>query len=189
MEWVLLCSAFEHILEADSKATNVACRFAKHFTPSDELLGKNATRFSDQQGKDDKSVRYEWMREFYRIRGNFAHGQSDIRQPTTWNPIEHLLLATIAFPLLVKSLLNKACKYNLNEDDQAHINVFEKFADTHNFLRPPTDQKNSLDSHWKRLVNERSSKMAMKRAFEQARNSLTPEQPRRLEENPDKENA
>jgi len=175
IEWVLLCSAFEHLLSAKSNAKDVACKFAENLTPSDELLAKNAKRLSSQQKNDGRSVRYEWMREFYRIRGDFAHGKLNTQQPTTWNFLEHLVLATIAFPLLVKSLLNKACKYKLTDDDHARIDVFEKLADTKDFLRPPPNQQGSNDSHWKRLVNGRSSKIALKKAFNQAWNGLTPQ--------------
>jgi len=188
IEWVLLCSAFEHLLSAKSNAKDIACKFAKKLTPSDELLAKDAARLSMQQKNDGKSVRYEWMREFYRIRGDFAHGKLNTQQPTTWNFLEHLVLATIAFPLLVKSLLNKACKYKLTDNDQAQIDVFEKFADTPDFLRPPPDQKNSLDSHLKRLVNERSSKIALERAFNQACNDPTPEQQQCLGKGPNEGN-
>lgn len=185
VEWVLLCSAFEHLLSAKPNAKDVACKFAKAFEPSKELLAKDATRLSNQPKNDGKSVRYEWMREFYRTRGDFAHGKLNTQQATAWNPLEHLVLATIAFPLLVKSFLNKACRYKLTGHDQAQIDVFEKFADTHDFLRPPPDQKNSLDSHWKRPVNDRLMKIAFAKAFNQAWNKLTPEQRRCLEGNAD----
>jgi len=183
VEWMLLCSAFEHILSATSNAKDVACKFAENLTPSDELLAKDAARLSDQQKNDGRSVRYEWMREFYRIRGDFAHGKLNTQQPTTWDLLEHLMLATIAFPLLVKSLLNKACKYKLTDNDQAQIDVFEKFADTPDFLERPPDQKNSLDSHWQRLLIKRS----FNAAFNRASSRMTADQRRCLEENPDEE--
>jgi hypothetical protein len=127
------------------------------------------------------------MREFYRIRGNFAHGKLDTQQPAAWNPLEHLVLATIAFPLLVKSLLNKACECKLANDDRTQIDVFENLADTTDFLKPPPNQKGSIDSHWKRLVGARSNKVAMECAYEQAWDNLTPEHRRCFEGNLDEE--
>ena len=187
VEWVLLCSAFEHLLSAKSNAKDVARKFSETLVPSKELLARDANRLSGHQKNDGESVRYKWMHEFYRIRGDFAHGKLNAQQPVTWNPLEHLVLATIAFPLLVKSLLNKICKYKMTDNDQAQIDIFEKFADTKDFLRPPQNQKNSLDSHWKRLVNGRSSKIASVKAFNQAWNDMTPEQRRCLEKNPTEE--
>jgi len=174
MELVLLCSAFEHLLSTRSNAEDVARRFAETLTPSDKLLAQDAMRLSNQRKNAGKSVRYEWMRDFYRIRNDFAHGNLSSQRSSGWNLIEHLVLATIAFPLLVKSLLSKACEYKMTDGDQAQIDVFEKFADTTDFLKPPPDQKSSSDSHWKRLVNERSRKIAIERAVKRERKNLTP---------------
>ena len=187
VEWVLLCSAFEHLLSAKSNAKDVACKLAETFASPEELLAKDATRCSCQQKRDGCSVRYQWMREFYRIRGDFAHGKLNTQQPTTWNHLEHLVLATIAFTLLVKSLLDKACKYKLTDNDRAQIDIFEKFADSPDFLRPPPGQRDTLDSHSKRFVSERVSKIASAKAFNQAWNNLTPEQRRCLGGSPDEE--
>ncbi len=187
VEWVLLCSAFEHILGAKSEAKDVAGKFAEALDPSGELLAKDAVRLSGQQKNGGKSLRYEWMREFYRIRGDFAHGKMVTQQPATWNPLEHLVLATIAFPLLVKSLLSKASKYKLTDDDQGQLDCFEKFADTLDCLKPPSNQKGSLDSHWKRLLDERTRNISLERAINQAMESLSPDQRRELEVKTEKE--
>ena len=98
------------------------------------------------------------MKEFYRVRGDFAHGRLKTKQPAVWNPLEHIVLATIGFPLLVRCLLKKKAKYQVTDSDQAQIDAFEKLA-AEQFLRPPADQKNSMDSIWFRLVKEASSKL------------------------------
>jgi len=105
------------------------------------------------------------------------------QQPAVWNSLEHLTLAAIAFPLVVKCLLKRADLYTFADDDQAQIDVFEKFAETKDFLKPPANQKNSIDSHWKRLVSDRSGKISFERTFDKAWNSLTPEQRHSLEGN------
>ncbi len=176
VEWVLLCSAFQHLLSANSKAADVACKFAETFTPCKELLAKNASRLSSQQKNNEKSVRYIWMREFCRIRGDFAHGKLNTQQPATWNPFEHLVLATIAFPFVVKSLLRQASMYDLTDADLAQIDCFEKLADTVDFLKLPAKWKGSGDSHWQRLVHKRQSEISAGRAGEEAWDSLSPDQ-------------
>jgi len=176
VEWVLLCSAFEHLVAAKSEAKDVAQRFSDSVTPGDVVSVSAATRRSDRWQEARRPLRYEWMREFYRIRGDFAHGRFDTRQPAVWNPLEHLVLASIAFPLLVRSLLAREGRYTLTEKDQAQIDSFEKFADTPDFLKPPADQHSSVDSHWSRLVSDRASSIAIRRAAEEAWNNLTPEQ-------------
>lgn len=183
VEWVLLCSSFEHILGAKSEAKDVASKFSELVVPSDSLLVPNASRRSDRWNNNGQSFRYEWMREFYRIRGDFAHGKLNTQHPTVWNPLEHLALAAIAFSMVVKCLLKKASLYELTDVDQAQIDVFERFADTQNFLKPPANQKDSLDSHWKRLVGDRSRRIFCEKASDEAWNSLTPEQQQSLEGN------
>jgi hypothetical protein len=84
-------------------------------------------------------------------------------------------VATIAFPLLVKLCLHRACKYQLTSEDKAQIDVFEKFADISEFLKPPTDQKGSSDSHWKRLIDNRKFNIDIDRAFNQACQRISPE--------------
>ncbi len=169
VEWVLLCSAFEHLLGAKSEAKDVAGKFSEAMVPGESFLARNANRRSDRWTDDGESLRYEWMREFYRIRGDFAHGKLDTEQPAVWNSREHLVLATIAFPLVVKCLLERACTYEPTDDDRAQIDSFEKFADISGFLRPPSGQENSLDSRWKRICDDRKSKLAFDEAREECK--------------------
>jgi hypothetical protein len=172
MEWVLLCSAFEHLLDAKSKAKDVACKFTVAFQPSQDVLAQDANRRSDRWKDLTKSLRFEWLQEFYRVRGDFAHGKLVTKQPMVWNPWEHLLLATVAFPVVVKSLLHQRGHYQLSDSDKAQTDIFERFADTKDFLRPPPDQKGSNDSHWSRLFYRRKSDIALSEGSEEAAKKL-----------------
>src|SRR6185295_13047054 len=67
-EWVLLCSAFERILEAKSDAEDVADKFAELFEPAKSLLVGTSKRQSARWKNSGSRMRYEWMREFYHIR-------------------------------------------------------------------------------------------------------------------------
>ena len=98
VEWVLLCSSFEHILQAASDYKDVAHKFSDRVIPSSSLLVTYAKRRSTRWEDSAVPLRYEWMKEFYRIRGDFAHGKLKSRQPAAWSPLEHLVLSTIAFP-------------------------------------------------------------------------------------------
>lgn len=153
VEWVLLCSAFEHLLTAKSEAKDVSQKFADIFMPDLSLPVGKAKRKSNKWQNPDCHLRYEWIKEFYRIRGDFAHGKLKTRQPTTWGPLEHLVLATISFPLLVRVLLSKKGHYTLTNDDQAQMDAFEKIADE-DFLNPLPDQESSIDSWVGRLTRE-----------------------------------
>jgi hypothetical protein len=170
MEWVLLCSAFEHLLHARPKAIDVASKFSGVMQPFQSVMAKNSTRGPSAWSNSGKALRHEWMKEFYRIRGDFAHGRLATQKPVVWNHLEHLVLATIAFPLVVKNLLAKETMYNLADDDTIATDCFEKLADTPHFLRPPVGSSGSLDSHWGRLCHARQSELAteeLRRALEE----------------------
>ncbi|MEW6263439.1 MAG: hypothetical protein AB1641_10215 [Thermodesulfobacteriota bacterium] len=152
VEWVLLSSAIEHVLGAKPKSKDVAKEFVKVMVPNKPIPVNQSSRRSNQWTKEDQSLRYEWMKEFYSIRGDFAHGKLISQKPSQWSPLEHLVLASIAFPLVVKILLSKDGKYNLTIDDQAQINCFEKLADTSSFLDHPSDARSSLESYWNRCI-------------------------------------
>ncbi len=160
VEWVLLCSAFEHLLGARSDYNDVARLFEAAVVPVAVVEARTAARHSSRFSSDATSLRYEWMRELYRVRGDFAHGRLVSAQPMAWQPHEHLMLATIAFPLVVKSLLVNAGRYSLTEEDHAQIDCFEALANTPDFFSPPPDAKSSWDSAWERLLCERLSEMA-----------------------------
>lgn len=132
VEWVLMCGAFEKILDASPSAENVAEKFTEILQPLSEILASNSNRSSDKFVKEKNlPLRQEWMREFYRLRGNLAHGWLKPRQPSTaWTESEHLTLARLVFPLLVKALLEKEKLYRLTQEDKTWISAFEELADT-----------------------------------------------------------
>jgi hypothetical protein len=165
VEWTLLCGAFERILEADSKAVDVANKFSQVFRPLIPLAISQATRKSDRWKAPNNPLSFEWMREFYSVRGDFAHGKLRTGQPLAWHPKEHLLLATIAFPLVAKCLLALAGKYSLTRNAQAEINAFECLADSP-FLTEPPDSKGSMDSWWVRCLQDAKREDRVQRAVE-----------------------
>jgi hypothetical protein len=166
VEWTLLCSAFERLLDADSKAADVANKFSDIFRPDKSLLAaSSAHRKSARWKESNNSLSHEWMHEFYRVRGDFAHGKLRTGQPLAWRVEEHLVLATIAFPLVVKCYLARAGLFSLTRNDQAEINAFECLADSP-FLTDPPESKGSMDSWWVRCVQEAKREERVHRAVE-----------------------
>ncbi len=160
-EWVNLCSAFEHILEAKSNSRDVAQKFVDAFTPQNPLAVNKSTRIQCAGNDLNSHLRYRWMKEFYRIRGDFAHGKLQTQKQTKWKPLEHIVLGAIAFPLLVRCLLKNSGNYVLNNEDQAQINAFEALADNEKFLDPPTDQHHPGYSVWSNLVETEKSAISL----------------------------
>ena len=158
VEWSLMCSAFERLLDAASDYDDVAAKFAKTMVPSRPLLAGDAQRRIDRWKDLAAPVRLEWLKEFYRVRGDFAHGRLVTRQPMAWSAPEHLMLAAIAFPLLVRCLLQGAGAYSLPRNDFAAVDVFESFADQPDFLQLPLNARNSMDSWWTRMLDRAKSR-------------------------------
>lgn len=159
VEWILFVGAFQQLLSSQKKVEYrpeiVASRFDSAMARSEVISATECCRPGATFNTSSKSLRYEWMREFCRLRGDFAHGNlSNVRQRQLWTLPEHLLLATLAFPLVIKSLLNKSGCYDLSDDDAAQIACFEKLADTPQFLETPSNPTRHGDSHWGRLLEQ-----------------------------------
>jgi hypothetical protein len=162
-EWTLMASAFEQLLDAEPKAESVAAKFKEVLAPNASLLVRDARRRNERMRTETEALRYEWMKEFYRLRGAFAHGRLDPKQPAAWQPLEHLALAAIAFPLVVRSLLTTRGTYTLTDDDISHIDAFERLADV-DFFKLPEDAKGSTDTVWARLVRAARGEVVKRRA-------------------------
>lgn len=72
-------------------------------------------------------------------------------QEMAWQPLEHIVLATIAFPLVVKIFLEKEGRYTLTNRDRAIVEAFEKVLDE-DFLNTPPNGDNSMES-WLSLLS------------------------------------
>lgn len=115
MDWVLLSSAIERLLGAKSKADDVAEKV-------------NAALFPDSSDGSGREIVRDWAREFYRLRNDYAHGKLRSRQHRTWNAESHLLLGAIAFPMLVKKLLERDRLYRPKDDERFESFAFARFA-------------------------------------------------------------
>jgi hypothetical protein len=109
LEWVLMSSALERILGAKSNSDAVAQRFVEAIIPRRPQLNF------------DLPILQDWVHEFYRLRNDFAHGRIRSRKPRRWELWHHLLFGAIAFPLLVKLLLENEKAYEFSENDHCQL--------------------------------------------------------------------
>jgi hypothetical protein len=109
LEWVLMSSALERIIGAKSNSDAVAQRFVQAIIPQSPQLNF------------DLKILQEWVHEFYRLRNDFAHGRIRSRKPRRWEAWHHLLFGAIAFPLLVKSLLENEKAYEFTKNDHCQL--------------------------------------------------------------------
>lgn len=130
-EWTLMCGAFQLLLDAKSTAENVARKLVSTLSPPTQIrISQSARNTPRYQSGPDLPLLEAWMREFYSIRGNLAHGWLEPKQPSSWSTAEHLTLVRLIFPLLVKTLLSKQDRYELTEEDKIWICSLDKIANT-----------------------------------------------------------
>lgn len=130
VEAVFTIAAFERLLGCRrGDEDDLAGRFIRVLKPKTALAPSSCPRLSDPATPDSlarrASVREAWIRDFFRGRGNYAHGTLEPKHSAVWSLREHLLLSSYAYPLTLKSLLAKDGRYVVSEDDQFDIDLFE----------------------------------------------------------------
>lgn len=154
VESVLMVGAFQEVLNVGHEAKEVARRFSEVLAPKTSLPTSQSQRASKRWPSSQEPLRYDWMREFHFIRNDFAHGKLSPVKAPVWTPTEHLVLAAMAFPLLVKCLLKERGVYSLSDTDHREMDCFEKLADISDFLERPPDYESSLDTYSSRLQRD-----------------------------------
>jgi hypothetical protein len=141
MEWVLTSGAIERVLDAPSKAGDVAKRFREALTPLEPLV------------EFDANVLGDWCYEFYRLRGDFAHAKIRTRQEQTWAHPLHVVFGAIAFPLLVKVMLSKTGEYSLSQVDHSEVAAFSQMLVDTRLVSGPAKS-------WREYVSEQGFVLA-----------------------------
>lgn len=155
-EAVLMVGAFERILGVDNGREDLlAEKFCDKFSPHSPMPIEANPRIPRNTFTNSNSVREIWIRDFFRVRGNLAHGRRRSEYRSIWSVREHLLLAAYAFPLLVKTLMVQTGCYAFSPQDSFDIDVFERLTSVE-LLKAPIDQNGSHDFHWNRVRNQAS---------------------------------
>jgi len=106
-EVVMLLGAFQRLVDCRSaKEDELTKKFVFIMGSTGALPLMKSTRSLKQYQKRASTIREAWIRDFYRLRGDLAHGKTRSGRPLAWTMDEHLLLASFVFPLIVK----KFCK-------------------------------------------------------------------------------
>ncbi len=134
-EVVMLLWAFQRLLgceHADWKELVKEFASKISFVGEGLPLGKSKRPLEWYRKKKVLTIREVWIMDFYRLRGEFAHGKTEDEKPPSeplaWTMDEHLLLASFIFPLLLKVVLNNHGFYALTECDRAYIRAFDELT-------------------------------------------------------------
>lgn len=137
---VLLNGAFERVLDAEEGSERDLCeRFVEAVNPSDTITIGDCQRFDApavrERFRRGSPVREAWIRDFFRVRGDLAHGRTGGRYPGVWTVREHLLLGGFLFPLVLKTQLAQRDLYELCDSDLNGIDAFEALCCADHFAR------------------------------------------------------
>ena len=90
-----------------------------------------------------KHVRAVWLEDMFRVRHHFGHGRvAGSEYPAIWTDREHLLLASVAFPLYVKAYLQAEGLYVMTEKDAVMDTAFDALLLLEPFS-PPASEENA----------------------------------------------
>lgn len=154
VDWVLRCGAFQRILGQPNNALHEKNETVKEFR---KHISKPAKRLGI-----DEEILCEWLGEFCALRGDFAHGKRHPNQPRKWqNEQTHLSAAAIAFPLLVRLLLEQRHFYTAGTEDYAALAALPLFLQQER--QPKQETKD-----WWQLVLEQRLAVAIKLGLEKA---------------------
>ncbi|MCU0864124.1 MAG: hypothetical protein MUC36_10045 [Planctomycetes bacterium] len=73
----------------------------------------------------DPTVRGLWILQLARVRNDFGHGRAALHAQTFWSLHEHVLVAAVAFPLLLKSTLKGTGLYAWTGSDDVDLEALE----------------------------------------------------------------
>lgn len=166
MEWVALVSALEEVLDSQPNASAFAAAISSSLRPREQILASTSERNKGEWGTSAHPLRHHWAYEVYSVRGQFAHGGVTARGQDSWGRTEHLTLASIAFPLLVKQLLQRRGAHALETSDKAAIRGFEQLLNSR-LLRGADPMGDDQRSVWDRIITSEIFALAYEAVLEQ----------------------
>lgn len=113
------------------------------------------------------SLREVWIRDFFRLRGDHAHGKIAPQYRSLWALREHLLLVSFAFPLVAKARLVRDGVYTWTDQDLAAVESFERLVCMKHFEVRDDDHDDDDDdevpSTWPQVLNRAETRRSLER--------------------------
>ena len=109
-----------------------------------------------------KSVMEAWIKDLFRLRGNFGHGKKEATYLSRWKMHEHLLLSAHIYPLLVKLMLNRSGLYPLSRTELSDTDSFESLACANLFEEDPITRERP----WNKIRSNALLKFVITKVFD-----------------------
>lgn len=153
MELVLLNGAFERAFDlGHGRAKDLAVALISTIVPTERKSLSDCSRVAPlpAAGKTPKGevVMGAWVHDLFDVRNDLAHGKAATQDRPIWEAHEHLLLGSVLFPLVVKTMLAERAKYEMTERDLELIDAFEELACEDLFRQPKQDVDGVPQEPW-----------------------------------------
>ena len=150
VELTLLSGAFDRLIEGTPQGHEAD--FVDGMKRLREQAGPVTGQLPDERmvetpGANDTAFDI-WTRDFYRARGDLAHGRQQYIRPRAWSQEEHILLGVFLFPLLLRAKLQARRFLSPEDSQQGVLQVFEDLLHLH-----PLEHGHQADrEEWRRIV-------------------------------------
>ena len=137
---VATVGAFERLFDCNhGNEKDLATRFMQAFQPAERVPVDACGRIPAERFRRCQWVAEVWIRDLFRLRGDFAHGKRTNRYRAVWNTEEHLLLSSFVFPRIVKSVLASEGHYTLTDEDHRDLETFEHLVACDDLFSAPNN--------------------------------------------------
>ena len=178
-EAALMGFAFEQYFQAD-KARDLAAKFDALFG----VYGKTTALAAQAQRPGiypDPDPRYTqaqlgwfvakmWMLEFHQYRSVVAHGGSMSGRTWGWSPSEHLVMAALVFPLVVKLHLARDGYYSLSRQDEIRCRAVDSLLSRADWAN---ENGSSMNTQWQTIIREEKKEVRIAAAVKKAISDLS----------------
>lgn len=157
IELILINNSFERLLDTNGKEDELAQKLTAILKPEVDLPKEYCVKLKNIDGNRFKKsiyIRDIWIRDLFRIRNNIAHGKLTSQYPLVFSLKNHLLLASLIFPIILKLIISTRGLYNLSNDDKMIVNIFEKLVCAEHFQIENKDENDIPEFPWHKIFSE-----------------------------------
>lgn len=157
IELILINNTFERLFNTNGKEDELAQKLTAILKPEIDLPKDYCEKLKNiDVNRFNKStyIRDIWIRDLFRIRNNIAHGKLTSQYPLVFSLKNHLLLASLIIPIILKLILNSRGLYKLSDDDKMIVNIFEKLVCAEHFQIENKDENDMPEYPWHKIFSE-----------------------------------
>ncbi len=157
-EVVLFASAFEQLLDCENKY-ELTQKVGSLFEGYSSIKVIDSARvdniqFSEKYEGAEKQwfLCRKWIQELYQLRSYHVHGLDTNSRSWGWNMLEHTLMASFVFPLIVKILLAQESQYTLTDDDKIYLGCIDPLLNAQKWFEPP--EPSEVTVTWRETISD-----------------------------------